>query len=405
MTVNLNTVTAQNTGTFGGSDTITNIENVVGAAAFANTLDRQCRGQPPGRRRGGRLLDRQRPATTSLIGGAGQRTSVRRQSTARCRRQDGADVLEGGAGNDFIVGGQGNDILRGGDGDDNLIGGVGKHGGCQVVHQRRRPGHVRRRRTAPTSLTLIYTDQTGGDLRSTSATWPATAPSPWAASRPVRSPASSGSSSAAASGNDTVKGGGTLDTLVGNAGDDVLDGWYGNDTLSGGLGNDTLIGGEGLDTATYVNSTAGVNVDLRIQGVAQDTGGEGIDTLIGIEYLTGSGFGDTLRGNDEFNLIIDNAVVGDRRRSARPTRCSATAATTACFVTRAAAAVATNDQHGRRRRQRLHRTAQRHAVGGAGGERRGPVRQHLSRRLARPPTTATSMWSASTAARAMIASS
>ena len=66
-------------------------------------------------------------------------------------------------------------------------------------------------------------------------------------------------------GNDIVKGGGTLDTLIGNAGDDVLDGWLGNDLLSGGLGNDTLIGGEGLDTATYVNSTAGVNVDLRIQ--------------------------------------------------------------------------------------------------------------------------------------------
>ena len=51
-----------------------------------------------------------------------------------------------------------------------------------------------------------------------------------------------------------------------------------------------------------------MNVDLRILGVAQDTGGEGIDTLIGIEYLTGSAFGDTLRGNDEFNLIIDTGV-------------------------------------------------------------------------------------------------
>ena len=38
VTVNLNTVTAQNTGTSTGSDTITNVENVVGAAAFANTL-------------------------------------------------------------------------------------------------------------------------------------------------------------------------------------------------------------------------------------------------------------------------------------------------------------------------------------------------------------------------------
>src|SRR5262249_4836342 len=38
VTVNLNTVTGQNTGTYGGTDTINNVENIVGAAAFANTL-------------------------------------------------------------------------------------------------------------------------------------------------------------------------------------------------------------------------------------------------------------------------------------------------------------------------------------------------------------------------------
>ena len=90
----------------------------------------------------------------------------------------------------------------------------------------------------------------------------------------------------------------------------MLDGWLGNDPLEGGAGNDTLIGGEGLDTATYANSTAGVNVDLRMDGVAQNTGGEGIDTLSGIEYLIGSSFGDTLRGNDDFNLIVDGAASG-----------------------------------------------------------------------------------------------
>ena len=107
---------------------------------------------------------------------------------------------------------------------------------------------------------------------------------------------------------DTVGGTGEFDQLTGGDGNDTLDGWYGNDLLDGGAGNDTLIGGEGLDTATYANATAGVNVDLRIVGVAQDTGGAGIDTLSGIEYLTGSAFGDTLRGNDDFNLIIDSGV-------------------------------------------------------------------------------------------------
>ena len=41
---------------------------------------------------------------------------------------------------------------------------------------------------------------------------------------------------------------------------------------------------------------------------AQNTGGYGIDTLSGIEYLIGSAFGDTLSGNDQFNLIIDTAI-------------------------------------------------------------------------------------------------
>ena len=84
-----------------------------------------------------------------------------------------------------------------------------------------------------------------------------------------------------------------------------------------------------------------MNVDLRIQGVAQDTGGEGVDTLIGIEYLTGSSFGDTLRGNDEFNLIIDNAVVAATALG-QTDSLFGYGGNDSILVTRAAAAVATN---------------------------------------------------------------
>src|SRR5207253_3698901 len=38
VSVNLATLTAQNTGTSGGTDTITNVENIVGAANFGNVL-------------------------------------------------------------------------------------------------------------------------------------------------------------------------------------------------------------------------------------------------------------------------------------------------------------------------------------------------------------------------------
>ncbi|WP_375271313.1 M10 family metallopeptidase C-terminal domain-containing protein [Sphingomonas sp.] len=310
VSVNLNLTTAQTAGVAAG-DTLREIENINGSLLGTNTLiggnatdNRLVGGAAADRLIGGGMND-------TLIGGAGNDVIFGDyvdtfNSTAGIA--DGNDVLEGGAGNDILIGGLGNDILRGGDGDDTLVGGIGN---------------------ATTALTAVYTNDGGNDtFDGGDGTDTAYAYYTGRAGGVSFDLGNLDGNSAitldgtnigsftsvervifrGGTGNDVVRGGGTLDTLVGNEGDDILDGWYGNDTLSGGLGNDTLIGGEGLDTATYVNATAGVNVDLRIQGTAQDTGGEGVDTLIGIEYLTGSAFGDTLRGNDEFNLIIDNAV-------------------------------------------------------------------------------------------------
>ena len=82
-----------------------------------------------------------------------------------------------------------------------------------------------------------------------------------------------------------------------------------------------------------------MNVDLRIDGVAQNTGGEGIDTLSGIEYLAGSNFGDTLRGNDDFNLITDTAATGP---AGQTDSIFGYGGNDTIQVTRAAAALATN---------------------------------------------------------------
>ncbi|MCO7635129.1 VCBS domain-containing protein, partial [Pseudomonas guariconensis] len=92
-------------------------------------------------------------------------------------------------------------------------------------------------------------------------------------------------------------------TLDGTPGDDVLVGGEGNDTLQGGDGDDLLIGGAGIDTASYASADAGVVVDLSAGG-PQDTGGAGIDTLVGIENLIGSDHDDTLIGNGADNLLI-----------------------------------------------------------------------------------------------------
>jgi Ca2+-binding RTX toxin-like protein len=75
--------------------------------------------------------------------------------------------------------------------------------------------------------------------------------------------------------------------------------------------------------------------------VAQNTGGEGWDTLIGIEYLAGSNFGDTLRGDDSFNLITDSGVAATTALT-QTDSLFGYGGNDSILVTRAAAAVATN---------------------------------------------------------------
>jgi Ca2+-binding RTX toxin-like protein len=111
-------------------------------------------------------------------------------------------------------------------------------------------------------------------------------------------------------GNDTLIGSAGDDTLNGNAGNDSLDGRAGNDTLDGGDGDDFLrgntgadhlVGGAGTDTASYLESAAGVNVNLTTGlGALGSAAG---DTLSGVENLNGSNFADTLIGNALANTL------------------------------------------------------------------------------------------------------
>ena len=114
---------------------------------------------------------------------------------------------------------------------------------------------------------------------------------------------------------DILTGGDGADRLVGNAGADKLSGGAnadalyggdGKDLLTGGAGADLLDGGLGPDTASYAGATAGVTIDLTLTG-AQDTLGDGVDTLIAIENLTGSRFDDVLTGGDTGNLLRGGA--------------------------------------------------------------------------------------------------
>jgi glucose/arabinose dehydrogenase/Ca2+-binding RTX toxin-like protein len=104
------------------------------------------------------------------------------------------------------------------------------------------------------------------------------------------------------SGPDVICGGGGNDTIKGLGGNDVLKGEAGGDKLYGGDGNDALEGGTGTDIIFYSSSPAAVTVSLDANTA---TGGEGSDSLVSIEKLTGSKFNDTLTGS-----ALDNTING-----------------------------------------------------------------------------------------------
>lgn len=99
---------------------------------------------------------------------------------------------------------------------------------------------------------------------------------------------------------DMIIGSDFSDRLEGEEGDDTLQGLGGQDLLVGGPGNDRLEGGDGSpDEARFRTARVGVDVDLT-EGTAS---GQGADTLVAVEDVTGSAFGDRLRGDAAANAL------------------------------------------------------------------------------------------------------
>lgn len=109
-------------------------------------------------------------------------------------------------------------------------------------------------------------------------------------------------------GADSISTGTGDDTLGGAAGDDRLCGGDGYDELTGGPGADLLDGGAGPDAAIYYDATGAVTASL-MTGTA--SGGAGTDTLVAIESLYGSDFGDQLTGG-AMNEYIGGSGGADR---------------------------------------------------------------------------------------------
>ena len=102
-------------------------------------------------------------------------------------------------------------------------------------------------------------------------------------------------------GGETIIGSNAANVLDGGAGDDTIDGGDGNDVLIGGLGADSLTGGLGIDRAQYLDAAAAVVADLQV--AANNAGEAAGDTYNSVENLSGSTFGDDLRGDGGANTI------------------------------------------------------------------------------------------------------
>jgi Ca2+-binding RTX toxin-like protein len=120
-------------------------------------------------------------------------------------------------------------------------------------------------------------------------------------------------------GNDTLFGGsfghdgflGGNDTLFGGNGNDSLDGFTGDDWLDGGAGADILTGGDGFDTASYLDATAGIIINLT-KASSTWTGDAQGDVFSSIDRLQLTNFADLFIGDANANQQIFGGAGDDR---------------------------------------------------------------------------------------------
>jgi Ca2+-binding RTX toxin-like protein len=219
--------------------------------------------------------------TGSASGGDGSDTLIQIENLVGSAFDD---LLTGSSGDNILQGGGGRDTLLGAAGNDLIDGGVGKN----------TASYAGAASGVTVKLSLTTAQDTGGGGTDTLIN--------------IADLLGSGQADFLYGNarDNRLTGGNGADFILGGGGDDRIDGGERNDTLGGGGGDDLINGGSGKNTATYAGASAGVEVNLAL-GEAQDTGGDGTDTLLRILNLEGSGFDDVLKGDERANTLAGGA--------------------------------------------------------------------------------------------------
>jgi Ca2+-binding RTX toxin-like protein len=193
----------------------------------------------------------------------------------------GADLLSGGAGTDRFLGGKGDDTIDGGTGVDTALYQEGAVTGGVTASLAGATPTATAGGLGTDSFVLSGGVNTIENLEGTSFVDSIT-----------------GNNVAnvldGRGGNDSLFGGDGDDTLIGSSGADALNGQGGNDRLQPGAGDDAVDGGSGIgDTVKFNDAVSGVTLTLNGFSSTNATGGSGTDSVVEVEWVTGSAFDDT----------------------------------------------------------------------------------------------------------------
>jgi len=276
-----------------GTDTIANMERIVGAAGFLNTVDG--------------TIAAPATQTTSFVANlaAGTLTvngipgivtaSFTVLNFVNVIGTNNSDAITGSAVANVLTGAGGNDLLNGGDGDDQLFGGAGADAlnggaGFDIALYLTATSKV----TVNLSNLALNTGDAAGDsyvsIERIQGTNFDDRLIGFNAADDLRAEGGNDFLSGG-NGNDILGGGTGNDSILGGAGNDSLLGAGDNDTLDGGAGNDTLTGSQGADR--FIGGT-GFDIFV-INGRA-----EGPDIIVDFNpvqdtlQFANTGFGNTL---------------------------------------------------------------------------------------------------------------